>query len=143
MEVRDIADAQHESAHVVVGVALGLRLLRASVGRVREGKYVLAGYAWFHSRGSDVRRREAWAMMYAAGIAWDRALGLPSVHSSLDLRELRKITSGRHGVETMVRAAGAMLAGLGPIHARVTRALLERDLSGSDLAAIARGEDLE
>jgi hypothetical protein len=82
--------------------------------------------------------------MTAAGVAWERAIAPercdehgPARYDWIDLLEN---TPSRHDAETCVRAASALLAGLGVVHARVTRALLERDVTGDDIAALARGE---
>ena len=82
--------------------------------------------------------------MTAAGVAWERAVA-PAVADAEgparhDWADLCGLVPSRHDAETCVRAAGALLAGLGPVHARVTRALLERDLTGADLDQLARGE---
>ncbi len=127
------AVAQHEAAHVVVGVALGLRLHVASARPAGD----CLGYAWF----PWVKARTADALLTAAGIAWDRKVGGKLYYA--DLAMLRQIERSATGVRCAVRAAGAMLAELGREHAAVTRALLERDLTGHDLLALARGERLE
>ena len=131
--MRSLAIAQHEAARVVVGVALGMRLRRATAAPA-EG---LLGYAWFASGHAH-----AWALMYAAGVAWERAIGAPEWLEELDVRDVRTHAPGRGGLAACTRAAAAMLAGLGPQHALVTRALLERDLVGADIARLARGERL-
>lgn len=141
VEVRDLETAQHEAAHVVVGVACGLRLVRAEVASNASG------FAWFrNAAGNKIpkRRREAWALMAAAGPAWERMLRLPTWrhNESCDVAILRSLTSGRHGVETVIRAATAMLGVLTREHARVTHALLERDITGEDIAALCRGEEV-
>jgi hypothetical protein len=127
---------------VVVGVAVGLRLDTASVGLAWNGLERIAGGTWFRGQCGP-RRREAWALMLAAGPAWDAVIGAPLWWSEYDRRALKPLVSGRHGYATVVRAATALLAGLAREHARVTRALLERDLTGADLAAICRGEPLD
>jgi hypothetical protein len=136
-----LATAQHEAAHVVVGVHLGLRLRRvellAPVGASANGWFDVSwgGLVWFE-RGPAA----ALALMYAAGVAWEGALGSTS---PADARLVREIMPGRGSVKACARAAGALLAGLGTAHARVTRALLEAGtLTGADIAAIARGEKL-
>lgn len=125
--------AQHEAAHIVVGVAVGLRLERATA-RPTRGAW---GETWFagEHRGLDT----AFALMYAAGIAWDRALGLSDYGSSLDARYCRELV-GKRGVEACTLAASAILATRGGIHARVTRALLEHDLTMAHVEALAKGE---
>jgi hypothetical protein len=161
-EPRLLSVAKHEAAHVVVGVATGLKLREAVIGvGPWPGGLIRLGYVWFGKPGP--RRREAFALMTAAGIAWDRKAGpMPanelaqlateagvevdgsaSLSSGGDVALLREYTSGKHGAEACIRAAGAMLADLRVAHARVTRALLTRDLKGTDIATLARGETLE
>lgn len=139
--IRDHATAAHEAAHVVVGVACGLRLKRGVVGSAHADRETRAldGYTHFYKGGPP----EGWALMYAAGVAWDRVMREHPVHASRDYRLLRTCTWGSRGAEVVIRAATALLAGLRREHARVTRALLERDVTGADLAALARGEPLE
>lgn len=131
--------AAHEAAHVVVGVALGLRLREARVCRERlpDGR-TLEGYAWF--AGSPRGRREAFALMYAAGIAHDRALRTPGYSYSWDAAHAREMCSGRLGYEATIKAAAALLQLLREPHARVTAALMERDLRAADILALARGD---
>lgn len=124
--------AQHEAAHIVVGVALGLRLYHATiVPAPGEDCY---GYAWFPYGGT----RLAQSLCDAAGVAWERAVG-GRLHAA-DLENLRARERSEAAVRAAVRAAADMLAARGPVHARVTRALLERDLRGRDIEALARGE---
>lgn len=136
-EVRALDVAQHEAAHVVVGVALGLRLRRAVVGSHWDAGEWLLGYAWFAA--DDVTHREALSLMYAAGIAWDRSLRIHARSSSGDAAALRELVPGRHGRAAVVRAASALLGALTPEHARVTRALLEGDITGRDIARMCEG----
>lgn len=130
-DARDLDVAQHEAAHVVVGVALGLRLRKAVVGRVAH----MLGYAWFTNHGS----KTAHAVMYAAGVAWNHALG---EHSPADAKLCREQVKTDADVRTCVRLAGDLLKSRGEAHKRVTLALLQRDLNSRDIAAIARGERL-
>jgi hypothetical protein len=130
--------AQHEAAHVVVGVALGLRLREACL-RVTawpDGTWS-AGHVTFPSGP-----REALAIMYAAGIAYERAARGRVVYYQPDLAELRAIVSGRAGERACIRAAAAILEARASAHEAVTRALLERDLRARDITCIARGEPL-
>jgi hypothetical protein len=136
--VRCLQTAQHEAAHVVVGVALGLRLRRAVVSRARPG-WTSGGYCEWHEAPA---RPFADALMYAAGVAWEDALGHGEPeHASGDLRLLTGVV-GRGEVRAAVRAAGALLVRLAPTHALVTRALAERDLTARDVARLLRGERL-
>lgn len=132
---RCLDSAQHEAAHLVVGVALGLRVRRVVIEPAPAKGWTQPGYCWFNA-GPTL----AESLMFAAGIAWERALGHGDpTDASIDAAWCRSLV-GPANVEASVRAAGAMLAGLGGVHARVTRALLERDLGPDDIAALARGE---
>jgi hypothetical protein len=134
---RDVEVAQHEAAHVVVGVALGLRVKRAELDPPRAG-WSRSGGVWFDGRAGTT---EAWGLMLAAGVAWETALRGHARGASGDLAVLRHMhVHTRDRVRALSTAAAALLAGLGPEHARVTRALLERDLTGRDVEALARGE---
>ena len=133
MTARALDVAQHEAAHVVVGVSLGLILSRATA-LPKSGDY--QGCTWFESQ---YNRRSAFATMFAAGIAWDSALGLHPRWSSWDRKHVRDHCASRHDVYTHIRAAGALLTQLSAPHALVTRALLERDVTGADIARLARG----
>lgn len=132
MEIRDLETAQHEAAHVVVGAALGLRLARAAIGPWRGDRDVLGFAEFFEVRGDST----AHAIMIAAGIAWDRGLRFKPVHSEIDRKMCMKLVRGRRSLEACVTAAAAVLAGRMGVHARVTRALLEHDLIGADLATL-------
>jgi hypothetical protein len=136
--------AQHEAAHIVVGVSLGLHLGKASAREWQDEGLTCGGYCWF----AVPPGRCAWAeaVMVAAGVVWERATHPRTADATglarYDWADLLSHVPSRHDAETCVRAAGALLAGLGVVHARVTRALLERDLTGADMARLARGERL-
>lgn len=136
---RSLAVAQHEAAHVVVGVALGLRLREAVIGDacLRRGakRILVGGYTWFPGA-----KRVKWALTLAAGIAWDQSLG--DEPSRGDVAWLGRLGYRASSVDALSFAAGAILETRGAAHARVTRALLSRDLKGADIAAIARGEPI-
>lgn len=138
MPSRPLDVAQHEAAHVVVGVALGLSLCRAVLEQTNLGNgWVRYGYVWFDWRGPA----EGIAMAAAAGIAWDYASGVePYAHG--DRQVMRHVSIRPRGIPVYVRAAGAILAQLGAIHGKVTRALLDHDLTGAHVQALARGERL-
>jgi hypothetical protein len=131
---RSLAVAQHEAAHIVVGVALGLRLREAVLGAIDRPDW--QGYALF--TGAN---RAAWALTLAAGVAWDDELH--EHYSSGDVRLLRRLSYRGGAIDALALAAGAILETRGVAHARVTRALLERDLRAADVAAIARGERID
>jgi hypothetical protein len=132
--------AQHEAAHVVVGVALGLHLSKASARAWTSGD--ADGWTWFPAPPN--RCEWAYALMTAAGVAWERKTNPKSWrwHAKYDWEELLGAVPGKHDAEACVRAATSMLAGLAAVHARVARALLEKDLTGADISAIAHGERL-
>lgn len=137
---RDLETAQHEAAHLVVGVALGLRLRRAVVEPAPRPDWTAPGYCWFPVRGYTLRKRSALALMYAAGMAWEAGFGRPSI---TDARLCRQLVTSRQDVYALEKAARAMLIELAPVHKQVTRALLDRDLTGVDVARLARGERLD
>jgi hypothetical protein len=114
-------DAQHEAAHVVVGVALGLVLRRATIKS--DGDWL--GFVLF-----DSGAREAELIMYAAVVAWERRTGGDLVYAQGDLEILRGTfrVRGNARLVALERAAWAILETRSALHARVTRALLERDL---------------
>jgi hypothetical protein len=132
--MRLLSDAQHEAAHVVVGVALGLRLYRAQLRPVSapdcDGLTLWEPRPWY---------READLLMTAAGVAWERHCG-DLAHASADVASLRRSgVKGNARVRVLERAAWAILTARAGTHARVTRALLERDLTAADVRALARG----
>jgi hypothetical protein len=131
-----LAVAQHEAAHVVVGVALGLHLERAELAPPDPS---MSGCATF---AVPRRHNQAWALTVAAGIAWERAATgrRRPWGARLDARLLRRLVRGRHAREALIRAAAAMLATMGGVHARVTRALMDGPVDSSAIAALALGK---
>lgn len=134
--------AQHEAAHVVVGVALGLRLRKAALG---HAGFDIPGYATMGYSLFTVPRRKstAWAITLAAGIAFERRLGDAYKTWRADYALLRKDGHSAHAISALVVAADAILETRRQVHARVTRALLQRDLTGADIEAIAKGERVD
>jgi hypothetical protein len=129
----DPADtAAHEAAHVVVGVALGLRLMRAAV--CPPGRTWL-GYTWFPSA-----KGIPYAITLAAGIAWERQHA--NRPSPGDEQLLRELGHGPAVIRALAVAAGAIVETRQRAHERVTHALLEHDLTHVDVVALARGERL-
>lgn len=137
MRARSLDVAQHEAAHVVVGLALGMRLELATLTPERvRGQLWHGSVTWREGRESA---RDA--IMYAAGLAWDRSVRLSrGERSSWDWTYCRDIVRSVTAVEACITAAAAILGGRMGAHARVTRALLERDLRAADVRRLARGE---
>lgn len=129
---RALEDAQHEAAHLVVGVALGLRPFRVRLDLPdAAGDVVWHGTPWY---------REAQLIMSAAGVVWERRCG-DIVKACFDLKELRCAgVRGNGRLAALERAAWAVLSERHALHTRITRALLERDLNEKDIRAIARGD---
>lgn len=123
----------HEAAHVVVGIALGLKL-RHATARPSHIEGAL-GFAWFQSSGHPA----AHALMYAAGCAYERSVGGVWL-GTWDERYCREHLPGRGGFQAAVRAADAMLRGLHAEHVQVSLALRRRDIGPSDVLRMARGE---
>jgi hypothetical protein len=136
MTPRLFTDAQHEAAHVVVGVSLGLRLRRVWLGVQKVGRYTYIGTTEWEPRPWPA---EAQRIMSAAGVAWERRGG-DLEHAACDLAWLRRerVTGAR--LVAVERAAWALLETRMGLHTRVSRALLEHDLTGRDVARMARGE---
>jgi hypothetical protein len=134
---RDLATAQHEAAHVVVGVALGLRLRAASVGRTRDPDHGwIEGWALFDQRGAH----DAWAIMLAAGVYYEDRRGTPSCAEIDRVALVKMCMRNANRARAYVIAAGAILESRRAAWDAVTRALLERDITGADVERLARGE---
>src|SRR5688572_19198623 len=96
----DLLTAEHEAAHVVVGLAMGLRLHRASLTPEVIDGVLTCGYAWF---GGSSREGLARSVMYCAGVAWEsRPGGMPEA-ASADRRLARKYFRSAHDLQTGVR----------------------------------------
>lgn len=131
-----LADAQHEAAHIVVGVALGLRLIEANLTRKKVGRFDYLGETVWEPKPWP---REAGLLMTAAGLAWERACG-DLIHARGDTAELRRAgVRGNARVRVLERAAWAILAGRPALHTRLTRALLEGSVTGQDIQRMIRG----
>lgn len=135
--MRDLATAQHEAAHVVVGLALGMRLLRAAVQIPPAKDWTAPGYCWFRH---EPRRPIAEAITFAAGVAWERAVGCPD-DADADAEACIQLVGARDA-ETCIRAARGLLTELAAAHTRVTRALVDRDLRLPEIQKLVRGERL-
>lgn len=128
----DTATAGHEAAHVVVGLALGLRLKRATIRPSARGRELLLGYAHFYSD----RKYLAQAIMLCAGAVWDRRNGFePDATPGGDLGQAHKLVT-RADVLTCLQIAGEILDGRRRAHARLASELCDRDLTTADVEAL-------
>jgi hypothetical protein len=119
----DLPLAEHEAAHLVVGLSLGLRLRTVSLEpTVLDGLTVL-GYTWF---GGSSREGLARSIMYCAGVAWESRPGGVPVAASADRRLARKYFRSEHDLQTGVKIAAEILATRRRVHASVVSELLDR-----------------
>lgn len=122
---RDHVTALHEAAHVVVGTSAGLTLKRAEVHA--DG----TGGTWFRGVRDGGRRRLAFGLMYAAGIAAANTAKQPW-HARLDRRRLRELGFSKDDIRLLAALAARFLetdAG-SALWRRVADVLVERDLTG-------------
>lgn len=136
--------AQHEAAHVVVGLAVGLRVRRAVLHETpNHGTWSEYGAVWFNDRHATPTQL---AIAIAAGRAWDRLVAAPPPRGMVwvdgDGDLLRKMNYTRNEIEALTTAAAAILAGRMTTHRRVSDALHEHDLTRHDLERLATGERL-
>ncbi len=139
----DSQTAEHEAAHVVVGLALGLPLKIATVRSDVWRKIELGGFTWF----GGFRNRLAHGIMSCAGIVWERRPGGDPRGARGDATLAREYlrTPIRGGstaanVETGCNLAAEILRTRQSALARVARELCDRDLRPADLAEMVLGE---
>lgn len=131
---RKIQDAQHEAAHLVVGLALGLRLRRATIKRDGD----LLGYVHFHDGP-----REAELITWAAGLAWERRFG-DLEHAAGDLALLRSArVKGNARLRALERAAWCVLESRADVHERVARALLDDDVTAASVSRLVEASSTQ
>jgi hypothetical protein len=112
-----IATAQHEAAHIVVGVTLGLPFVGASL--THGGAQ---GWAAFEL-GATQRCPEAWHITLAAGVEWEVRYGCAR-SAGADLAELLRAGIRADARLSSLRAcAWAILRERRALHGRITRAL--------------------
>jgi hypothetical protein len=137
-QVTALEVAQHEAAHVVVGLALGLRLRVSRVQLSRQADRTEHGKTLFDRRFGVI---EAFGIMVAAGPAWERIVGNARTWNAWgDKVILRGAGYSEQAITVLTAAADGILRGRPAVHARITRILLERSLRASDVAALIRGE---
>lgn len=136
--MRNLADAEHEAAHVVVGLALKLKLKEAKLQSATTAHEILSGYTLFHR---SVRRPIAFGIMYCAGIAWEKRPGGNLNYSDADFRLARECLGSVADVQTGIRVAADILRTRKGAHRRVAEALCDHDLGARDVARLVRGDD--
>ncbi len=127
--------AEHEAAHVVVGVALGLKLLGASASP--NLKHNTEGHALFRGVQGWGRRRLAFGIMYCAGVAYERRPGGNLDHSDTDFRLARACVSSVGDVQTGIRVADEIMAARRRALARVAAELLDGTLGPRDIERLS------
>lgn len=128
--------AEHEAAHVVVGLALGLKLKKATIALTTARGQTNAGHVWFEHG----RQYLAFGIMVCAGIAWERRAGGKPLNASGDERLAKQIHIYRANVETSVRVADEMIRSRRAALQRVARELCDRDLGPADVERLVLGE---
>jgi hypothetical protein len=135
--------AEHEAAHVVVGLALGLPLKVATLRKDVWRKIEIEGFTWF----GGYRRHLAHGITNCAGVVWESRPGGDPRSARGDLRLAREHLvsnvngrSTRAAVETGCRVAAEILKSRRGILARVARELCDRDLRPTELAEMVVGE---
>jgi hypothetical protein len=143
--MRDFFVAQHEAAHIVVGLTVGLRVRRAVLHETpAHGTFTEYGAVWFNDRHASATQQ---GLAFAAGSAWDRCVAAPRpkgydwVDGDADV--LRAMGYTRKEIGALVTASLAILTARMPVHARVARALYDRDLQAADVARLMQGEPLD
>lgn len=139
--MRPLSVAQHEAAHAVVGVYLGLSLRVVRVDPKSNAE--VDGYAHFRKRKTEAL---PYAIMCAAGPAADAIHGRNEPESwTVDYSLIRE--SGFTARERRILIDIATRYLKGPCRKpwkRVTDALTERDLTGAEIKAlIVHGEKLD
>lgn len=125
----NLSDAEHEAAHLVVGLALGLKLKRAFVRRATYEGILIDGLVYFNGYA---RRRLAVGVMACAGIVWEARLGRKGL-DWVDAKLARDCLTSAHDVKVATNLAREILDGRRRLHARVASELCDRDLGPADV----------
>lgn len=118
----DQQTAEHEGAHLVVGLALGLRLRAVSLEPAVLDGEATVGYTWFGGKLSEGLAR---SVMYCAGVAWESRPGGDVAWARVDKKLARKYFRSTHDLRTGVRLAAEILASRRRAHKRVVAELLD------------------
>ena len=114
-----LSTAQHEASHVVVGVTLGLRLIRASA---RRGEGYLGITEFWLGAGDDL----AFAVTVAAGVAHERRVKSRGHREDRAWLESRGYSAKNQRV--LVKLAWEVLERRRAAHRAVTDLLVEREV---------------
>lgn len=133
----DLTVAEHEAAHMVVGLALGLRFKRAAVEEWSFRGWRALGFTWF---SVGPRTRLAAGVMSCAGIAWEARPGGWHEGADGDRKLAREWLTGAHDVRVATRIAAELLAARRAIHIRLAHELCERSLGPRDVARLVLGD---
>jgi hypothetical protein len=134
--IRDLADAEHEAAHIVVGVTLGLRLRYARLYKAEhDAEHWELGATLF----ADSRSQLSQAIMHAAGIAWERRRGGRADYATADRATVLGLLKTPADVRAATQVAREILRTRRRIHERVARELWQRDLSHRDIRSLVLG----
>lgn len=128
--------AEHEAAHVVVGLALGLPLKIARARLERWKGIEIEGFVWFGAPS----RRMAHGITACAGIVWENQPGGSKVGASADRAHAAYYLRTAESIRTGCKVASEIIRTRGAILARVARELCDRDLRPAELAEMVVGE---
>jgi len=134
----DLAVAEHEAAHMVVGLALGLRFKRAAVEDFEWRGWQAGGFTWF---AGGPRTRLASGVMSCAGIAWESRQGGVPEYADGDRKLAREWLASMHDVRAATRIANEILTSRKRIHRTLAHRLCEAPLGPRDVARLVRGDD--
>lgn len=129
--------AEHEAAHVVVGLSVGLKLRRVELGPDDTGG------TWFRGPLDGGRRRVGFGMMYAAGLAICKTRKWPEWHARQDRAALRALGFTSDDIRLLSGVVARFLETdlAGGLVQTIARALVERDLTGAEVSAILSGDE--
>jgi hypothetical protein len=119
--VIDLTVAEHEAAHLVVGVALGLRLRHVVVKPSTWRGFEIAGYTWFATPGNKI----AHGIVACAGMVWESRPGGKRLGAAGDRKLAREYLRTASAVKTGCRVAAEILTHRKRAHRRVVREICE------------------
>lgn len=127
-----IDHAEHEAAHVVVGLALGLPLKIATLRQEVWRSIEIEGYVWFGAPS----KRLAHGIVACAGIVWESKPGGSPTGARGDRALAAEYLGAPADVRTGCKIASEILRTRQTALARVARELCDRDLRPAELAEL-------